>query len=99
MQIARLASVLSLATGVILGLGLLFGPFFYGCATRAVEPGQTPAPEVCSGSTRIEVHGSEHLFTSPLLWILMWSLAPVLALIAVCLSRCPRNCPISLTLT
>ncbi len=90
MRIARLASVLSLATGVILGLGLLFGPFFYGCTTTAVEPGQTPAPEVCSGSSLIEVQGSDHLFPAPLLWILMWSLAPALAVIGVWLSARPR---------
>ncbi|HEY8824728.1 MAG TPA: hypothetical protein VIP07_07555 [Candidatus Limnocylindria bacterium] len=90
MRIARLASLLALVAGVILGWGLLFGPFFYGCTTTAVAPGQAAAPQVCSGSSLIEVQGSDHLFPAPLLWILMWSLAPALAVIGVWMSRRPR---------
>jgi len=89
MRIARVASVLALAAGVILGWGILFGPFFYGCTSTAVAPEQTPAPQVCRGSSLIEVQGSD-LFPAPLLWILMWSLAPLLAVISVWLSRRPR---------
>lgn len=98
MRIARLASVLALAAGVILGLGLLFGPFFYGCTTTAVAPGQTPAPQICSGSSLIEVQGSDHLFPAPLLWILIWSLAPALAVIGVRISSRPRIGLIALAL-
>src|SRR6266702_3636567 len=82
MRIARVASVLALAAGVILGWGILFGPFFYGCTSTAVAPDQTPAPQVCRGSSLIEVQGTD-LFPAPLLWILMWSLAPVLAVLAL----------------
>ena len=89
MRIARIVSLLALAAGVILGWGLLFGPFFYGCTTTAVAPGGTPAPAVCRGSSLIEVQGTD-LFPAPLLWILMWSLAPALAVIGVWLSTRPR---------
>src|SRR5438093_5317962 len=89
MRIARVASVLALAAGVILGWGILFGPFFYGCTSTAVAPDQTPAPQVCRGSSLIEVQGSD-LFPAPLLWILMWSLAPLLAVIGAWLSLRPR---------
>jgi hypothetical protein len=82
MLIARVASSLALAAGVILGWGLLFGPFFYGCTSTAVGYGETPAPPICHGSSLIEVQGTE-LFPAPLLWILMWSLAPLLAVIGV----------------
>src|SRR5438045_1551242 len=89
MRTARVASLLALATGIILGWGLLFGPFFSGCTTTAVAPGQTPAPEVCGSSSLIEVQGTD-LFPAPLLWILMWSLAPLLAVFGVWLSHHPR---------
>jgi hypothetical protein len=89
MRIARITSLLALAAGVILGWGLLFGPFFYGCTTTAVGPGQSPATQVCGSSSLIEVQGTD-LFPAPLLWILMWSLAPVLAVIGVWLSIRPR---------
>jgi hypothetical protein len=88
-RIARVSSLLSLAAGIILGWGILFGPFFYGCTSTAVAPGQTPAPQICRGSSLIEVQGND-LFPAPLLWILMWSLAPVLAVIGVWLSALPR---------
>jgi len=97
MRITRVASVLALAAGVILGWGILFGPFFYGCTSTAVAPDQTPAPQVCRGSSLIEVQGSD-LFPAPLLWILMWSLAPLLAVIGVWLSRRPRIRLIALAL-
>ena len=97
MRMARIASVLALATGVILGWGILFGPFFYGCTSTAVAPDQTPAPQVCRGSSVIEVQGSD-LFPAPLLWILMWSLAPLLAVFGVWLSRRPRIRLIALAL-
>ena len=89
MRIARIASLLALAAGVILGWGILFGPFFYGCTTTAVAPGQTPAPQICRGSSLIEVQGTD-LFPAPLVWILTWSLAPLLAAIGVWLSARPR---------
>lgn len=74
--------MLALAIGVIYGTGLLFGPFFIGCTVTAVAPGQTPTPAVCRGSSLIEVQG-DHLFPAPLLWIVMWSLAPALAVVGV----------------
>ena len=89
MRMARTASLLALAAGVILGWGLLFGPFFYGCTTTAVAPGEAPAAEICRGSSLIEVQGND-LFPAPLLWIAMWSLAPALAVIGVWLSGRPR---------
>ena len=97
MRIARIASFLALAAGVILGWGLLFGPFFYGCTATAVAPGQSPAPQICRGSSLIEVQGTD-LFPAPLLWILMWSLAPLLAVIGVWLSARPRVWFIALAL-
>src|SRR6266850_2756877 len=97
MRTARIASLLALAAGVILGWGLLFGPFFYGCTTTAVSPGQTPGPEICRGSSLIEVQGTD-LFPAPLLWILMWSLAPALAVIGVWLTARPRTWLIVLAL-
>jgi hypothetical protein len=90
MRLARLASLLSLAAGVVLGWGILFGPFFYGCSTGAVAPGQTLGPQTCRGVSLIEVQGSEHLFPAPLLWIALWSLAPAFAVTGVWLSRRPR---------
>ena len=98
MRIARLASVLALAAGVILGWGILFGPFYYGCSTGAVAPGQTPGPPICRNASLIEVQGSEHLFPAPLLWIAMWALAPALAVIGVWTSPRPRIWPIALAL-
>jgi hypothetical protein len=89
MRIARIASLLALAAGVILGWGLLFGPFFYGCTTTAVGPGETAGPQVCRGSSLIKVQGTD-LFPAPLLWILMWALAPALAVIGVWLGTRPR---------
>lgn len=89
MRIARIASTLALAVGIILGLGILFGPFYYGCSTSAVAPGQTPGPQVCSGASLIEIQGADHLFPAPLLWIAAWALAPVLAVIGVWADR-PR---------
>jgi len=89
-RIARVSSLLSLAAGIILGWGILFGPFFYGCSTTAVSPGQTPGPQICRGSSLVEVQGND-LFPAPLLWILMWSLAPLLAVIGVWLSARPRT--------
>ena len=89
MRIARVASLLALAAGVILGWGILFGPFFYGCTSTAVAPGQSPGPQTCRGSSLIEVQGND-LFPAPLLWIAMWALAPALAVIAVWLSERPR---------
>jgi hypothetical protein len=97
MRIARIASLLALAAGVILGWGILFGPFFYGCTTTAVAPGQSPAPQVCRGSSLIEIQGND-LFPAPLLWIVMWSLAPLLAVIGVWLSSSPRVWLITLAL-
>jgi hypothetical protein len=97
MRFARLASLLALAAGVVLGWGILFGPFFYGCTTTAVAPGQLSAPQVCRGSSLIEVQGTD-LFPAPLIWIAMWSLAPALAVIGVWLSRRPRIWPIVLAL-
>jgi hypothetical protein len=89
MRIARVASLLALGAGVVMGWGILFGPFFYGCTTTAVSPGQTPAPQICRGSSLIEVQGND-LFPAPLLWILMWSFAPLLAVIGVWLGARPR---------
>ena len=97
MRIARFASLLALVAGVILGWGILFGPFFYGCTTTAVAPGQTSAPQVCRGSGLIEIQGND-LFPAPLLWILMWSLAPLLAVIGVWLRARPRVLLIALAL-
>jgi hypothetical protein len=97
MRIARIASLLALAAGVILGWGILFGPFFYGCTTTAVAPGQSPGPQVCRGSSLIEIQGND-LFPAPLLWIVMWSLAPLLAVIGVWLSSRPRVWLITLAL-
>jgi hypothetical protein len=98
MRLARLASLLSLAAGVVLGWGILFGPFFYGCSTGAVAPGQTPGPQTCRGASLIEVQGSEHLFPAPLLWIALWSLAPAFAVIGMWLSRRRRIWLIALAL-
>ena len=89
MRIARVASLVALAAGVVMGWGILFGPFFYGCTTTAVAPGQSPGPEICRGSSLIEVQGND-LFPAPLLWIAMWSLAPALAVIGVWLGHHPR---------
>ena len=89
MRVARVASLLALAAGVILGWGILFGPFFYGCTTTAVAPGQTPGPQICRGSSLIEVQGND-LFPAPLLWIAMWAFAPALAVVGVWLSARPR---------
>jgi hypothetical protein len=89
MRTPRVGSLLALAAGVILGWGILFGPFFYGCATTAIGPSETPAPESCHGSSLIEVQGTD-LFPAPLLWILMWSLAPSLAVVGVWLQSRPR---------
>lgn len=97
MRVARIASLLALAAGVILGWGILFGPFFYGCTTTAVAPGQSPAPQVCRGSSLIEIQGND-LFPAPLLWIVMWSLAPLLAVIGVWLSSIPRVWLVTLAL-
>ena len=89
MRLARIASLLALGAGVILGWGLLFGPFFYGCTTTAVAPGEASAPQICRGSSLIEIQGND-LFPAPLLWIAMWSLAPALAVIGVWLRPRPR---------
>src|SRR5216117_3601006 len=97
MRIARVASVLALAAGLILGWGILFGPFFYGCTTTAVAPGAAQGSEICRGSSLIEVQGSD-LFPAPLLWIVMWSLAPLLAVVGVWLSARPRLWLIALAL-
>ena len=75
--------------GAILGWGVLFGPFFYGCTSTAVAPGETPAPQICHGSSLVEVQGND-LFPVPLLWIATWSLALALAVIGVWLSARPR---------
>jgi hypothetical protein len=85
-RIARIVSLLALGVGIVLGLGILFGPFYYGC-TVTVSPGQTPAPQICRGSSLIEIQGAEHLFPAPLLWIAAWSLAPLLAVTGVWTGR------------
>src|SRR5438034_10568771 len=65
-----------------------------------VHSGRTrsdPRPQVCRGSSLVEIQGSD-LFPAPLLWILMWSLAPLLAVLGVWLSRRPRIRLIALAL-
>ena len=57
--------------------------------THRVATGQAPGPQICRGSSLIEVQGND-IFPAPLLWIALWSLAPALAVIGAWLSRSPR---------
>src|SRR5205823_821546 len=79
---ARVAAYLALAIGIVLGVLILFGPFYSGCTTGAVAPGQTPGPETCTNASLVEVQ-RDQLFPAPLLWIIAWTLAPALAVIGV----------------
>jgi len=78
---ARIASFLALVVGIALGVFILFGPTYYGCSTSAVAPGFTPGPQTCHSASLVEVQGADHLFPAPLLWIMLWALAPALAVI------------------
>lgn len=81
MRIARIASLLALAAGITLGAAILFAPFYYGCSSGAVAPGQTPGPPSCGSASLVQTQ--RELFPLPVLAIAAWSLAPVLAVIGV----------------
>ena len=81
MRTARVASLVAFVVGIVLGVFILFGPTYYGCSIGAVAPGFTPGPQVCHSASLVEVQGPEHLFPAPLLWIMLWALAPLLAVI------------------
>jgi len=79
---ARTLSFLALAGGITLGLVILFGPTYTICSSGSIGPNQTPGPTVCH-SEGLVVTQRDSLFPAPLLWILMWSLAPLLAVVGV----------------
>jgi len=81
-RIARTLSFLALAIGIAYGLFILFGPTYTICSSGSIGPNQTPGPTVCHNESLV-VTQRDSLFPAPLLWILMWSLAPVLGVVGV----------------
>ena len=84
---ARIASLVAFVIGIAFGLFILFGPMYYGCSSSAVAPGFTPGPQICHSASLVEVQGPDHLFPAPLLWIMLWALAPLLAVIGTWFGR------------
>lgn len=82
MRIARIASGIAAALGIVVGLGFLFGPLYGGCSVTATStsPGviATLGPQVCTGSGIVAM---QPVWPMPLLAILAWSLAPSLVLV------------------
>src|SRR2546421_7040787 len=79
---ARTLSFLALGLGIAYGIFILFGPTYTICSSESIGPNQTPGPTICRSESLV-VTQRDSLFPAPLLWILMWSLAPVLALVGV----------------
>src|SRR3989454_5275235 len=80
--IARRVSFLALGIGIAYGIFILFGPTYTICSSGSIGPNQTPGPTVRHSENLVVVQ-RDSLFPAPLLWILMWSLAPVLAIVGV----------------
>jgi hypothetical protein len=81
-RIARTVSFLALGIGIAYGIFILFGPTYTICSSGSIGPNQTPGPTTCHSESLV-VTQRESLFPAPLLWILIWSLAPVLAIVGV----------------
>src|SRR5712691_12661909 len=81
-RIARTLSFLALGIGIAYGIFILLGPTSTICSSGSIGPNQTPGPTICHGQSLV-VTQRDNLFPAPLLWILMWSLAPVLAVVGV----------------
>jgi len=79
---ARTLSFLALGLGIAYGIFILFGPTYTICSSGSIGPNQTPGPTICHSESLV-VAQRDSLFPAPLLWILMWSLAPLLAVVGV----------------
>src|SRR5207249_10191764 len=79
---ARTVSFLAVGIGIAYGIFILFGPTSTICSSGSIGPNQTPGPTICHSESLV-VAQRDNLFPAPLLWILMWSLAPVLAVAGV----------------
>src|SRR6267143_2740065 len=81
-RLARTLSFLALGIGIAYGIFILFGPTSTICSSGSIGPNQTPGPTICHGESLV-VAQRDSLFPAPLLWILMWSLAPLPAIVGV----------------
>src|SRR5437899_10585754 len=77
-RMARTLSFLALGIGIAYGIFILFGPTYTICSSGSIGRNQTPGPTICRSESLV-VAQRDSLFPAPLLWIVMWSLAPVLA--------------------
>ena len=75
-------SFLALGLGIAYGIFILFEPTYTICSSGSIGPNQTPGPTICHTESLV-VTQRDSLFPAPLLWILMWSLAPLLAVVGV----------------
>jgi hypothetical protein len=84
--IARLASLITAALGVVTGVFVLFGPTSTRCSLGSIgqtgigQPVQTLTPAHCDTMSLVQ---SQSVWPMPLLAIALWSLAPMLAVLGV----------------
>ena len=85
-MIARLASLITAALGVVTGGFVLFGPTYTRCSLGSIgqtgvgQPVQTLTPAHCDTMSLVQ---SQSVWPMPLLAIALWSLAPLLAVLGV----------------
>lgn len=76
-RIARIASILALATSLTIGVVFLFAPLGTECSSGPVSPGQPQPPASCRNVGFFETQ-RDSLFPA-LVFVAAWSLAPLLA--------------------
>ena len=81
-MIARIASLITAALGVVTGAFVLFGPTYTRCAFATIgqtgigQPIQTLTPAHCDTMSLVQ---AQSVWPMPLLAIALWSLVPLLA--------------------
>jgi len=85
-MIARLASLITAALGVVTGAFVLFGPTYTRCSFATIgqtgigQPVQTLTPAHCDTMSLMQ---AQSVWPMPLLALVLWSLAPLLAVLGV----------------
>ena len=85
-MIARIASLITAALGVMTGVFVLFGPTYTRCSLGTIgqtgigQPVQTLTPAHCDTMSLVQ---AQSVWPMPLLALVIWSLAPLLAVLGV----------------